>query len=421
MTELSLPYGKTYLKAVIPDRWQIESIAPGEVAPAQDPIAVVDAALRHPVDGEGLNSFAGVRSVAVAINDKTRPVPHQHLLPPLLEHLHALGLPDEAITFLIATGTHPVMPPEEYAMILPKEIISRYRILCHDAEDKSSLTYLGQTERGTPVYVNRHYLEADLRIVVGNVEPHQFAGFSGGVKTAAIGLAGKETINHNHAMMTQPEAQIGRYDGNPPRLDVEEIGQMIRVDFALNALLNGEKAIVEAFAGSPVAVMHSAIPRVRQIFQVGVRQPFDLLLVSPGGHPKDINVYQAQKALGHAILVMRPGGTVILAAACPEGTGSQSYESWISDAAMTTHEAVFERFAKEGFRVGPHKAYQISRDASQVRVLLISEMDAAFVKKLLLNSMPGLQEALDLALQDLPEKARIGIMPAANATIPTLL
>ncbi len=420
MPELRLPYGKGSLSARLPDDRSADLIAPAEIAPAADPLAVVAHALDQPLGARTLQAFAGVRSAAIAINDKTRPVPHEHLLPPLLERLAQIDLRPEQITLIIATGTHPVMPPAEYGDILPLSIVKRYRILCHDSEDAQSLVYLGETTRGTPVWVNRHYLEAELRIVVGNVEPHQFAGFSGGVKTAAIGLAGKETINRNHALMSEPGAQLGAYEGNPPREDIEEIGRMMRVDFALNALLNGRKQIVTALAGEPAAVVRAAIPLVRRGFQVMVDRPYDLLIVSPGGHPKDINLYQAQKALAHASLIARDGAVVILCAACPEGTGSATYEAWIGRADMTSHEAVIARFKAEGFRIGAHKAFQIARDAVRLRVTLISDMPPDFVRGLLLEPADDLQTALDAALEELPADARIAVMPAANATIPAL-
>ena len=179
-------------------------------------------------------------------------------------------------------------------------------------------------KRGTPVWVNRRFVEADLRIVVGNIEPHQFQGFSGGVKSAAIGLAGRETVNHNHAMMTDPLAQLGRYDDNPARQDVEEIGRLIGIHVVLNAILNEKKKIMHVVAGEPAAVMEIGIPLSRKVCQVAIAAPFNLVIASPGGHPKDINVYQTQKALAHANLITRDGGMVILAAACPEGSGSAS-------------------------------------------------------------------------------------------------
>jgi nickel-dependent lactate racemase len=219
-------------------------------------------------------------------------------------------------------------------------------------------------------------------------------------------------------MMTDPNAVPLRFDDNPPRQDIEEMGRMIGVHFALNAVVNESKQIVQVLAGEPGEVMRHGIPLARRIYQVEVRLPFDLIIASPGGHPKDINLYQAQKALAHASLVMKDGGTVILVAACPEGAGSASYERWMED--VTSYEAVFEKFKREGFRVGPHKAYLIARDASRVRVLMVTEMQPDLVRRLLLNPVASLDEALLMALRDLPSGARVGVMPAANSTIPVI-
>jgi nickel-dependent lactate racemase len=265
-------------------------------------------------------------------------------------------------------------------------------------------------------WVNRHFVEADLRIVVGNIEPHQFQGFSGGVKSAAIGLTGRDTVNHNHAMMTDPRAQLGCYADNPARQDVEEIGRLIGVHLALNAILNGRKEIVRVIAGKPRAVMEAGIPLSREVCQVAVAAPFDLVIASPGGHPKDLNLYQSQKALAHASLVTCDEGTVIVAAACPERTGSKSYEAWMKG--VRSYEEVFARFEREGFHVGPHKAYQIARDAARVRVFLVSDMAPDFVRTLLLTPAPSIDEALAMALSDCSSDVRVGIMPLASSTMP---
>jgi len=413
--EFCVPYGREHLTFLLPDELHAELIAPAQAAPAPDPVQAVREVLDAPLGGTRLEDFASVRSVAIAINDKTRPVPHAVLLPPLLERLEAIGIPREAVTFVVAVGTHPPMSPGEFASVLPPDILRRYRVVSHDAEDKDNLVYVGQTQRGTPVWINRLFRQADLRIVVGNIEPHQFQGFSGGFKTAAIGLAGKDTVNHNHAMMTDPNAVPLHFD-NPPRQDIEEIGRLIGVHFALNAVVNENHQVVQVLAGDPGDVMHQGIPLVRKIYQVPVLAPFDLIIASPGGHPKDINLYQSQKALAHASLVMKDGGTVILVAACPEGTGSASYERWMEG--VTSCEAVFEKFKREGFRVGPHKAYLIARDASRLRALMLSRMPPDLVRRLLLHPVASLDEALALALSDLPRGARVGVMPMANSTIP---
>jgi nickel-dependent lactate racemase len=413
----SLPYGLGQLTLHVPGGLPVEVVEPTEAAAAADPLAAVEAALATMVGGVRWESWRGARSVAIAINDETRPVPHKHLLPPLLRRLEALGVAPEAIQLLIATGTHPPLSQAEYARVVPAELLDRYPVLCHDPQDPANLGPLGATSRGTPIWINRHFLAADLRIVVGNVEPHQFQGFSGGVKSAAIGLAGHETIRQNHTLMTEPQARLGRYADNPARQDVEEIGRAIGVHLALNAVLNGRKQIVHAIAGEPQAVMEAAIPLSRQVSEVPVAAPFDLVIASPGGHPKDLNLYQSQKALAHASLVTRDGGSVILAAACPAGIGSRSYERWM--AGMNSHQQVIERFEDEGFAIGPHKAYQIARDAIRLRVWLFSDLDPSRVRALLLVPVTSLAEAVAQVLPTLPPDARVGIMPQASVTIPT--
>ena len=417
--EVKLPYGRSFLKAILPDHFAVDIIEAPKTPPAANPKAIVCAALENLRGELRWSDFANTRSVAIAVNDKTRPVPHHHLLPPLLERLADLGIPDTAITFYVAVGTHPPLAPDEFSAILPAEVLNRYQVVSHNSENRSLHMYLGETSRGTPVWANKAFVHADFKIVVGNIEPHQFAGFSGGVKSAAIGLSALETINRNHSLMTHPNSQLGAYENNPARQDIEEIGQKIGVHLALNAVLNQDKQIVHALAGDPYLVVWQGVELSRQVCQVAVRQKYRLVISSPGGHPKDINVYQAQKGLAHAARITCQGGTVILTAACPEGTGSPHYEAWMQG--KRSYAEVLQCFGAEGFRIGPHKAYQIARDASQLRLLLCSEMDQALARFLLLNPVDDLQTAIGIALADLPAGERIGILPHASSTIPYLL
>jgi nickel-dependent lactate racemase len=310
------------------------------------------------------------------------------------------------------------MTSDDFASVVPTDIMQRYPVLSHDASDLDKLVCLGVTSRSTPAWINEDFVSADLRLVVGNIEPHQFMGFSGGFKSAAIGLAGSQTITHNHTMMTDARATLGHFEDNPTRQDVEEIGRLIGVHLALNAIVNQDREIVEVLAGEPHEVMQRGIPLVREVCQVQASGPLDLVLASPGGHPKDINLYQSQKALAHASLVTKDGGTIILVAACRDGTGSPSYERWMQGVA--SFDEVFSRFEQEGFRLGPHKALQIARDAARVRVLMVSQMPPDLVRQLLLTPVDSLGAALSLALDaHLPQgELRVGVMPWANATIP---
>ena len=191
------------------------------------------------------------------------------------------------------------------------------------------------------------------------------------------------------------------------------------IHLALNAVLNQKREIVAVLAGDPLAVMQAGVPEARRACQVAVRQPYDLMIVSPGGHPKDINVYQSQKGLAHAALVTREGGTILVAAACPEGSGSRHYEDWMSG--KGTNEDVLRQFETEGFRIGPHKAYQIAQEALRMKVRFFTNMDEKQARLLLLNPVQDFQAAVEAAIEELAPAGRIGVIPHAAATIPYLV
>lgn len=417
MSHYSVPYGREEHTFSIPQQHRVDLIRPRDAPAAAEPGERVREALESPLglDGERLRR---ARTAAIAINDKTRPVPHSVLLPPLLEWLEAHGVPRAGITLIIATGTHTPMAASEFSDVVPEELLGTYEVVCHDATESERLVEIGVTRRGNRVTVNRRFVEADLRVVVGNIEPHQFMGFSGGAKSACIGLAGYETITRNHEQMNHAAALLGRLHGNPVREEVEEMAGLLRVDLALNAVLNDKKRLVRVFAGEPAAVMRAGVPAVLDLYEVSVDAPYDMVITSPGGHPKDINLYQAQKALAHAARIAAPGAPMVLVAACPEGTGSESYEAWVHG--MPSHEAVLERFGAEPFRLGPHKAFQLARDCVRRTVQLVSEMSPQGVRALLLEPAADVDSALERVAHTLPSEARIAVLPIANATIPTV-
>jgi lactate racemase len=287
-------------------------------------------------------------------------------------------------------------------------------VISHDAYNEENIVRLGLNRYRTLVSVNRDYFNANLKLVVGGVEPHQFAGYSGGVKTAAIGLAGLDTINANHKMMSQEHAEMGRYDDNPVRMDIEDLGRVMRVDVALNVVMNSHKQIVQAFCGVPLEVMRKAVPVAREVYEVPVTQAYDLVVASPGGHPKDLNVYQAQKALGHAVRISKVGGTIIIAAACSEGAGSDKYQAWLQALPATdrTHQRVIDLFNSQPFKVGPHKAFQLARDSVRRRVIWITDLPRPDF--FLMESAPSLSAALSRVEGSGP----VAVMPYANSTIP---
>ena len=416
MTAFSLPYGKTHLNLTIPDLFDTDLLLPASLPPLPFPYRAIQTTLAKPLGRKKLSNFVEARKVGIAINDKTRPVSKPNPLNVLLDHMDKIGFRKETITLFIGSGTHTPMHESDFAQILDEEIVTQYKIISHDC-DKSPMVDLGFTAHHTPVLVNEAYCSCDLKIAIGNIEPHHFMGFSGGVKTVAIGLAGRETITENHSMLTHPQAKSGVFQINPIRQDIEEIGQMINIDFSLGTILNERKKIMKVFFGSPAQVMDAAIPIVQDNFGITVDQPYGLVIASPGGAPKDINLYQAQKGLTHAARITHKGGWVILTAACPEGSGSESYEEYITW--ITSHQAVLDQFENGYFQVGPHKAFQIARDAVRVNIILVSDIPPEKVKQWMLTpSQPQLlQQLINWIAVRLPSNARVAILPASTRTM----
>lgn len=417
MRTISVPYGKIRQTLVVAEEEQVDVYDPVDQPSEGGDSGAVASALEHPLGALRLDDFRAARTVAIAINDKTRPVPHQRMLPPLLAQLEALGLAFR-VRFYIATGTHAPMGPDEFPAILPAQILERYAVVSHDCDDAENLVHLGVTSRGVPVWVNRDFFASDLKIVVGNIEPHHFAGFSGGYKTAAIGMAGRETINANHIMLADPRSRMGMFEQNPLRQDIEEIGRLMQVQFALNARLNARKEILAAYFGDPGLVLQAGIPDTRRLTETQVPEAYDLVITSPGGFPKDINFYQSQKALTAAAMVVRDGGTIILVAACAEGGGSASFEDFMED--VHSYEAVLEKFRRQGFRVGPHKALQVALVGQRVRLMIVSEMPQTRSRRFLLTPAVDLQSAYEAARVHLPENARVAVLPHATNILPVV-
>jgi nickel-dependent lactate racemase len=217
-------------------------------------------------------------------------------------------------------------------------------------------------------------------------------------------------------MLAHPDAWIGKYENNPLRQDIEEIGKLIGVNLALNVVMNQDQQVADVFAGEPRAVMEAGIPRAKQICGVRCDTAYDLVVASAGGHPKDINFYQAQKALTHASLFAKPGAPIILASACPEGSGSAAYERLLAE--VHSIEEIFAYFQSHPFQVGPHKALQVARILQRNPVILVSELPSELVRRMLLTSKPTLQEAVDAAVKEMPEAGRIVVLPHATTTLP---
>jgi len=407
-------YGGDGLMFAVPDAADVTVIEPRAVSGVPDPVAEVKQALDEAL-ARGLLRQPG--RTAITISDATRPVPNDVILPPLLAQLHMRGVADEDIAIIVGTGNHRPATPAEFPNLVGADFARRYHVCSHVYDDPAQLVRLGTTSRGTPVVINRTFVEADTRIIVGMIDPHQFVGYTGGCKGAFIGLAGSETITANHSMLSAPAAKLGVCDGNPVREDMDELTDFLSIDLAINVVLNTANEVVRVFAGDPHDVLAQAVPLVRDVCETAVPYPMDAVIASPGGYPKDINLYQAQKALAHACELVRPGGSVVLVAECREGAGDDLYEAWM--AAAATPQDIVTRFGQEGFRMGAHKAFLFARSLLKAHTYLVSSgVTPDQARKLHLIPAPTIEDALAAALRTTDSPTRIGIMPRASSTIP---
>lgn len=410
---MELPYGKSKVGLNLPPGWEPVILRPSSIPPAEDPTQEIIRSLDHPLGNRPLNHFRSARTVAIAISDETRPVPNRLIIPLLIDRLKAMGIGPEAIVILIASGLHEPLPPSRFPNLLPPEIIERYRIFAHDAHAKD-LVYCGKTSRGTPIYVNPLFHRADLRIAVGLIDPHQFMGYTGGVKCAAVGLAGAETIEANHSLLFHPQATVGEIQSNPVRQDLEEIGESMDIHFAINVVLDEGNRILKAYSGDPRQVVKIGSEFCRKVYEIQVREEFDVVIASCGGYPKDINVYQAQKGLAHVTPLVKDGGDIILLAQCPEGHGSETFYSTMKK--YGNPREIVQSFPKEKFRMGAHKAFLWARSLTKANVYLCSEIDGELGKVLMVHLIRDIQEAIPEIQRKYVQPPKVAIFPKANST-----
>jgi nickel-dependent lactate racemase len=413
-TTVQLPFGKIDVEAQIPTKNLIGVFEPRKTARAADEQLLITQALRHPIGSSRLRELVRPgQKVAILASDLTRPCPSSRLLPSVLQELADAGVRNHDVLIVAALGLHRRMTPSELEQMAGPDVCSRFQVVNHNPKD---VVHLGTTSRGTPVEVFRPVVNADFRVCLGNVEFHYFVGYSGGAKAIIPGCASKETVTANHAWMVHPDAVSGSYVGNPVRADLEEAADMVGVDFILNVVVDAEHRIVAAVAGDGIAAHRVGCDWVAQRGKTAIPQRGDIVLVSPGGFPKDLNLYQAQKALDSAALAVRPGGIIILFAECPEGLGNAIFEQWMT--LGWTCEELIDRIKQE-FVLGGHKAAAIAKVARQVHCMLVSPA-LAHLSLSGMQHQPTIDAALDAAFRRLGAAARVLVFPQGASTLPQL-
>ncbi|MCX7011636.1 MAG: nickel-dependent lactate racemase [Candidatus Sumerlaeota bacterium] len=408
MPVIQMPYGRESVSLSIPDHKLIGVFEPRLLPPAPDPAAALRAAIEQPIGVARLRERAReARRIAITIEDATRPVPNALLLDAVMDELQAAGVDPAQVTVIVATGLHRGLSEKEMAESLGRWN-GRARIENHDAKN-ADLVPLGVTRLGTRISLNRTFMEADLKILTGDVEYHQFVGYGGGCKSVYPGLADAAAVETNHSRMDMPGTGSGRYEGNPVRQEIEEVGRMARVDFILSVALDSAHRLVAARAGDPVLAFCENCRDIDRMYAVDVPERADLVIASPGGHPKDLDLYQTQKAMEEATHIVKPGGAVLTFAACPEGTGSKLFETWMEEA-FDPRDVIERIHAK--FVMGGHKAYQIAREAQRATLHLYSQLPPGKVRGWFMHPVRNVEEA-----QRLVDGApTISVLPQATLT-----
>lgn len=420
---IKLAYDKgKHLEIEIPDR-NLLSIAQARFPRAAvDPVAELKRSLLNPIGSARLSEIVDSRSrIAIVVTDMTRYAMDEIVSELLLEELHRSGVKKENVFFLIALGTHRPMSREEIEEKLGKRIVSEYAVYNHDC--RNDLVDLGESSAGFPMKINRRLMEADVKITVGVIEPHLFAGYSGGVKTICVGLAGMETIGATHSLrvLSDPRTRLGVIENNIFREFLNEMAEKVRIDFTVNLVLNEEKQLVAAFSGHPIKSFETAVKFTRSCVEVKVPAVADVVISCPG-YPKSVNLYQATRAANSVVLgpkpVVKKGGIILIPARCEDGLGDDSYYRFMSS--FDSFASLREHIFTHGFGVGEHKSYVLARILSHASIVMSDcEIEDDVLRRIFLSKVSTLQQAVDRILSENPS-AKFLVMPNGVHTIPVL-
>ena len=406
-------YDKGYKEFNIEDGNVIAELGQNKVETAMTGEDEVRRALQNPIGSGKLSSLVKPgEKVVIITSDVTRPMPSRIVLPPLIEELLEAGINYADITVVFALGSHRKHSEEEKCYLVGEDLY--HKIRCVDSDVKQC-KMLGTTKRGTPVEIFDEVVNTDRRICLGNIEYHYFAGYSGGAKAIMPGVSTRAAIQANHSGMVQDAARAGAMDDNPVRQDIEEVVEFIAIDFILNVVLDENKRIIKAVAGHHMKAHREGCRFLDSLYKIEIPHKADIVITTPGGYPKDINLYQAQKALDNAKHAVRDNGIIILLASCSEGYGEEVFENWIN--ASTSPDELVTRI-RNNFELGGHKAAAIALVEKKARIFIVADMPCERSSKLYMEPFTSMEDALKKAFAELGSDAGVLLMPHGSSTLP---
>ncbi len=418
--QIELAYGKNGLTIELDDQWDITVLEPENVPGLKYPLQAVKQSLRQPFQAVPLKELVSKdKTIGIIFNDITRATPNHIILPAILDEIN--HIPKENITFFNALGTHRKNTVQELESMIPKEIVDNYRIIQNDCLDKQTQVRIGKTSAGNDIYINKLLMACDVKILTGFIEPHFFAGFSGGGKAIMPGMAGLETIlrNHGASMIDDPNSIWGEIDKNPIQQEIREAAKQAGADFIVNVTMNRDHEITAVFAGDLEAAHDAGCDFAKQSAMKAVDEPFDIVLTTNSGYPLDQNLYQSVKGMSAAAKVLKQGGAIIIASECSDGIPDHGlYKQLLLNA--NSPDEILETVRQPDFL--KQDQWQIQKQAliqKKTDVHIYTDnLSPSLIKSLLLEPCTDIKETIGILLEKYQTFSKIGVLPQGPLTIP---
>jgi nickel-dependent lactate racemase len=418
---VTLDYGRTGLEVNLPDDRVVGPLAIRPAAPIPSPEGAIADALARPIGTPPLGQLArGRKNACILVCDITRPVPNRLILPPVLRTLEQQGIARRDILILIATGLHRPNEGAELEEMLGPDIVANYRVENHHGKVLDEHDYLGETPNGVPVWLDRRYLRADLKITTGLIEPHLMAGYSGGRKVICPGIAALETVKvwHGPRFLEHPKADCGFLDGNPVHEENTRIALMAGCDFIVNVSIDGQRRITWVGAGDMIKAWEQGVRFVEQVVKVPVREPVDVVVTSSAGYPLDTTWYQAVKGLTGALPIVKRGGTIILAASLTEGLGSPEFQRLMAENADLK---LFKQriLGKDYFMMDQWQLEELAKVVERCRVKVVSHgLPPDTLRRCHVEPAPTVEQAVADCLAEYGPQAKVAVIPKGPYVLP---
>jgi nickel-dependent lactate racemase len=423
-----VPYGKSEIEFELPSSMDGTLVEARPVDPLTDVEGAIAATLAHPIGAPALREMAqpGDR-VCVVFTDITRASPDHLLVPALLTELEAAGVRDEDITLLCGIGMHRPSTLEEKVAKLGQDVVDRYRVIDNEPQNPEALVDLGITPGGVPVSAHRAAVEADLLIATGIVEPHQYAGYSGGRKTVAVGAAGEPLITYTHGpeFVDHPDTRLGRIEGNPFHEAITEAARRAGLRFILNVVLDAKKRVLKVAAGHPEAAFRELVAFARTVYEVPIPHQVDVA-IGGAGYPKDANLYQTSRVASYLHFaptpVVREGGVYIVPARCEEGAGEGVGEQrfYVAMSEAPDVEFILDDARKNGYPAGQQRAFVMAKVLDAAQVVIVGSERPDVVADCRMTPVDTMEQALALAAEKLGEDLDVLVVPYALLTLPVV-